>query len=63
MVKKHIILENKLYARDQEGQIKNYIKKIYSENKKLDHERLYILYLSIGRDKPSEYSLGDLNIK
>jgi len=46
---KHIIIENKVYAEDQNKQIKRYIETIKMENKELSWENLYVYYLSIDR--------------
>ncbi len=61
----HIIIENKIYAGDQEAQIKRYIKTIKkdAENKNLKYENILVIYLSIDREEPSEYSLKDLKIE
>ncbi len=55
---KHIIIENKVYAGDQASQIKRYIQKILEENKNMLDKDLIVIYLSINRDYPSDYSLG-----
>jgi len=55
---KHIIIENKVYAGDQPSQIKGYIKNILEESSNISAENIYVIYLSIDRDKPSDYSLG-----
>ena len=56
----HIIIENKILARDQQGQIKKYIEKIKEENKDKDLTgNLIVLYLSLDREKPSDCSLYD----
>ena len=58
---KHIILENKINAGDQEAQIKRYIKTVQKEN---DGEaEIYVLFLSPERREPSDYSLDGLKIK
>lgn len=59
----HIILENKLHAKDQEEQIKRYIDQIYSDNKNVEYYNIIVLYLSINREKPDNYSLGEYRIK
>lgn len=58
----HIIIENKIHAGDQEDQIKRYIDTIKSNNEDLEPENILVIYLSIDREKPSKYSLGDLKI-
>ena len=60
---KHIIMENKVYARDQKEQIKRYIEIIKKENSNLKFNDILVIYLSLDRDEPSEYSLGNLSIK
>ena len=56
--KKHIILENKVYAKDQPTQIERYIETII-QNKDAEDEDIYVLYLHPDGDLPKEYSLGD----
>lgn len=55
--KKHIILENKVYAKDQAAQIARYIDTIKIEGAK--DEDICVLYLHPDGDLPKEYSLGD----
>ena len=58
---KHIILENKINAGDQEAQIKRYIETIQKEN---DGEAdIYVLFLSKQGREPSDYSLSGLKIE
>ncbi|WP_459877050.1 PD-(D/E)XK nuclease family protein [Campylobacter concisus] len=58
---KHIILENKINAGDQEAQIKRYIETIQKEN---DGETdIYVLFLSKKGQEPSDYSLSGLKIE
>ena len=58
---KHIILENKINAGDQEAQIKRYIKTVQKEN---DGEAdIYMLFLSPQGREPSDYSLSGLKIE
>lgn len=57
---KHIIIENKIYAGDQDSQINRYYNIIKNENSHLEYNDILIVYLSIDRDKPSQYSLGKL---
>lgn len=54
---RHIIIENKIYAGDQKHQIKRYIEEIAKENKEIKGDEVYVIYLSLDRDKPSGYSL------
>ncbi len=57
--KKHIILENKVYAKDQPTQIARYIKVIKDEGaKKAKDEDIYVLYLHPDGELPKENSLG-----
>ena len=55
--KKHIILENKVYAKDQAAQIARYIDTIKMEGTKDDD--IYVLYLHPDGNLPKEYSLGE----
>ncbi len=57
---KHVIIENKIYAGDQESQIKRYIESLIEEDKVLS-ENITVIYLSIDRKKPSDYSLGKID--
>ena len=57
--KKHIILENKVYAKDQPTQIARYIETIKGEGaKKAKDEDIYVLYLHPDGELPKENSLG-----
>ena len=58
---KHIILENKLNAGDQEAQIKRYIETIQKENS--GEADIYVLFLSKKGREPSDYSLSGLKIE
>jgi len=60
---KHIIIENKIHAGDQKLQIKRYIDIIKQENSDAEPEDIAVVYLSLDRKVPSQYSLGDLKIK
>lgn len=60
---KHIIIENKIYAGDQKNQIKRYYEIIKGENKDVEYNDVLIIYLSIDRLQPSNYSLGNLTIE
>jgi len=57
---KHIIIENKIHARDQEKQIERYIDLI----RDLDTapENITVVYLSLDRKHPSKFSLGSLKV-
>lgn len=63
--KKHIIIENKIHASDQESQIKRYIEKIIKPEDEdtisVLPENITVIYLSIDRKKPSDYSLGKID--
>ena len=63
---RHIILENKIYAQDQERQIARYIENIEgttlkeNENKQnccISSDNIYVIYLSIDRDEPQPHSI------
>lgn len=55
---KHIIIENKVHAADQPSQIKRYMEKVFEKNEGLLDKDVFVIYLSLGRDKPSDVSLG-----
>jgi len=58
--KKHIILENKVYAKDQSAQIARYIDTIKTDKTEdAKDEDIYVLYLHPDGNLPKEYSLGD----
>ena len=59
--KKHIILENKVYAKDQPTQIARYIKAIKKEGAK--DEDIYVLYLHPDGKLPDNQSFGDYHAK
>ena len=59
----HIIIENKIYAPDQEKQIERYVNTIKSENSDVDSSKILVLYLSLDKHNPSKSSLGDLSIE
>lgn len=62
--KKHLIIENKIFAGDGPKQIQRYvdtIKKDNSEDVNLS-DNLTVIYLSLDRDKPNDYSLGDFKL-
>ncbi|MCV3445563.1 PD-(D/E)XK nuclease family protein [Campylobacter lari] len=62
--KRYIIIENKLYAKDQPDQLKDYIKHIREKVKNIDdfHENILTIYLHKNEDtEPSKYSLGTRN--
>ncbi|EEU8399711.1 PD-(D/E)XK nuclease family protein [Campylobacter lari] len=62
--KRYIIIENKLYAKDQPNQLKDYIKHIREKGKNIDdfHENILTIYLHKNEDtEPSKYSLGTKN--
>ena len=58
---KHIILENKINAGDQEAQIKRYIENIQEENN--GEADICVLFLSKQGREPSDYSLSGLKIE
>lgn len=57
---KHIIIENKIYADDQDKQIERYIDVILNENEEVQDimDNIIIVYLSLDRKLPSKCSLG-----
>ncbi|WP_314991230.1 PD-(D/E)XK nuclease family protein [uncultured Campylobacter sp.] len=58
--KKHIILENKVYAKDQNKQIERYIDTIKTDKTEgAKDDDIYVLYLHPDGELPKEYSLGD----
>lgn len=59
--KKHIILENKVYAKDQPTQIARYIKAI--QNKDTEDEDICVLYLHPDGKLPDDQSFGDYHAK
>ncbi len=58
----HIIIENKIWASDQEKQIQRYIETIKTENKTVAPDTIAVVYLSPYGRQPSDYSLGDYRI-
>ena len=59
--KKHIILENKVYAKDQPTQIARYIEAI--QNKGAEDEDIYVLYLHPDGKLPDNQSFGDYHAR
>ena len=59
--KKHIILENKVYAKDQPTQIARYIETIQNEG--AEDEDIYVLYLHPDGELPDKQSFGDFYAK
>ena len=59
--KKHIILENKVYAKDQPTQIARYIKAIKNEG--AEDEDICVLYLHPDGKLPDNQSFGDYHAK
>jgi len=58
----HIIIENKIWAKDQEKQIKRYIDAIRDKKKDINSNNLYVIYLSPDRKEPTKYSLDTYSI-
>lgn len=58
----NIIIENKIYAGDQKEQIERYIKGIYKRNPEVTGDKILVVYLSLDRDKPSDYGLGTYRV-
>ena len=54
-----IIIENKIWAGDQENQLKDYYNNRVNENKNNNEIKynIFIVYLTRNRDKPSEFSI------
>ena len=64
--KKHIILENKVYAKDQPTQIARYIKAIKkegAEERDVEDEDICVLYLHPDGKLPDNQSFGDYHAK
>jgi hypothetical protein len=61
----HVIIENKVYAGDQETQIERYINTIIDENPDTEsiHENITVIYLSLDKPFPSIISLGSMKLK
>ena len=57
--KKHIILENKVYAKDQPTQIARYIETII-QNKDAEDKDIYVLYLHADGKLPNNQSFGTI---
>jgi len=60
---KHIVIENKVHAGDQEKQIERYLELIKKENKEASATDVLVLYLTLDEKKPSQPSLGSLRIQ
>ena len=58
---KHIIIENKIHAGDQENQIQRYLE-IVKGDASLEANDIVVVYLSLDRKEPSTYSLGNLKV-
>ncbi|AFI04758.1 PD-(D/E)XK nuclease family protein [Helicobacter cetorum] len=59
---KHIILEDKIYAGDDENQISDYILGVIEDYKIEDAQDICVLYLTKEERLPSQNSLGDFKI-
>lgn len=61
---KHIIIENKVFAGDQDRQIERYIDRIKEDNSGDINlsDNLVVIYLSLNRNKPERISLGDFTL-
>jgi hypothetical protein len=59
---KHVLIENKINAGDQESQIERYVTSLRNENKhdRDFYENLTVVYLTLNREFPSSYSLGNI---
>jgi hypothetical protein len=60
--KKHIIIENKINAEEQKNQIQRYVEIVYQNIEDINHDDIWILYLSKNGKKPTSRSLGNLEI-
>jgi len=60
---KHIIIENKVHAGDQEKQIERYLELIKSEDQQDSVTDILVLYLTLDGKEPSQSSLGSLRIQ
>ncbi|MCY4425986.1 MAG: PD-(D/E)XK nuclease family protein [Halieaceae bacterium] len=56
-----IVIENKIYAADQEHQLNRYYQ--YALGKNFEKDRRILIYLTLDGSEPGEYSLGDLDRK
>ena len=61
--KKHIILENKVYAKDQPTQIARYIETIQNEGAEVKDEDICVLYLHPDGKLPDNQSFGDYHTR
>jgi hypothetical protein len=59
---KHIIIENKIYAGDQEKQIARYLDVIQAKDRTLSENNILIIYLTLDSREPSQCSLDNLII-
>lgn len=55
-----IIIENKIYAGDQEAQLERYYSIVVNQYKR-DSDKLFIIYLTLDGHKPTPFSIGNLN--
>lgn len=61
---KHIIIENKIHAYDQDRQISRYIKLIKSNTVEDDvFDKIYVIYLTLNARAPSKASLDEWHIE
>ena len=62
----HIIIENKIYASDQKAQIERYIKSVQGSNPEANDDEqemnIWVIYLTIDRERPSAFSLGNYQL-
>lgn len=59
---RHIIIENKINAKDQKKQIKRYIENIKKSHPETTPDDVLVIYLSCYSKDPTEYSLGTFKI-
>ena len=53
---KHIIIENKINAKDQHDQLRRYIDQVYASSGAVEAEEILFIYLSKGRERPDDIS-------
>lgn len=62
----HIIIENKIYAGDQKAQIERYIKSVQGSQPEANFDdgqmNIWVIYLTIDRERPSAFSLGNYQL-
>lgn len=59
---KFVIIENKINAGDQKSQIRKYVECIKKKNKIENPNKILVLYLTLDRNKPSDWSLDGFRV-